>query len=426
MSNKPRNKPLPPIPKTKGSKKAKTTQKRRNRPRSNNKRSNTSQLSNAISGVLNSSGIDLSNGIGRGIGSALGGGLGSLIGKWTGLGDYNVQENSLMDKPLLPSNARTTTISMTEYIGDLVSSSVANTFLNANVYPINPLNQSLFPWLYKMAGNYQQYKMKGMLLRFKPLVGTAIASTTNPTVGGIVIATQYNATAPNFTTKQQMENHEFATSGVIYNEALHPIECKPSETTLEHLYVGASFNGDPRFNILGNIQVASYGVQGSSVVLGELWVSYEIEFYKPETSFNNDEAIWTMDAATTISDANQFNFMSPQKSLNNNMPTLFGNVITFPTGFWGYIRLTYAGQGWSSSTFGFTSLTPTTVFPFLTFPPIRTSNQISSATSSVSPTVVLATYQIAGGGQIRLDSLAPQSGPVSWTYLLLELITADS
>lgn len=220
-------------------------------------------------------------------GGVLGGLAGSAIGNIAGFGSYSIRMNSLINEGESParmhsSNANTI-VRHREYITDIVSSSTANTFLLQN-YAINPGLIQTFPWFSALAQQYQEWEPLGIVFEFKTLSADAIASSTNNTLGGIIMATNYNAAAPNFSNKQAMDNTEYTTSCKPSESFYHAIECAPHQNVLSDLYVRSAAvpsGQDAKTYDLGNFQIASFGIQGTSVVLGELWVSYEIALRKP-------------------------------------------------------------------------------------------------------------------------------------------------
>lgn len=170
-----------------------------------------------------------------------------------------------------------------EYICDIKASSVAGQF-QSNVFNIQPGLQESFPWLAPIATQYEQYDIKGMVYEFKSLYAdSVVASSTSGSLGGIIMSTNYNSVAPDWTSKQQMENTEFTTSAKPSVSFYHPIECAPNQTTVKNLYVR---NGPPPENAnlrmydMGKFQIATFGLP-SNAIAGELWCTYEIEFYKP-------------------------------------------------------------------------------------------------------------------------------------------------
>lgn len=228
------------------------------------------------------------------IGGALGGAAHSALHAITGYGDYHIRSNTLLETnspPAVINSGKEFVIRHREYIADIFSASgAANTpsaFANQS-FSINPGNATTFPWLANVADRFEQYRIQGMLFEFKSLYSDAVV-TQNGSIGSIVLATEYNAGAPPFNTKQQMENYEFAQSAKPSLSVLHPIECARSQNVLSELYIrtGAVPVGeDLKTYDFGDFQIASQGIPlggaGAAVNLGELWVTYEIALLKPK------------------------------------------------------------------------------------------------------------------------------------------------
>lgn len=224
---------------------------------------------------------------GRTIAGPLGALAGKGLSKLLGFGAYTVRANTLVDEGQSParmhSSSANTRVTHREYITDIISSSSANTF-KLQSFDINPGLISTFPWFSAIAQQYQEWCPLGMVFEFKTLSADAIASSTNNTLGGIIMATNYNSAAPNFANKQAMDNTEYTTSYKPSESFYHAIECSRSQNVLPELYIrsGAVPSGqDQKTYDLGNFQIASFGIQGTSVVLGELWLTYDIELRKP-------------------------------------------------------------------------------------------------------------------------------------------------
>jgi hypothetical protein len=149
-------------------------------------------------------------------------------------------------------------------------------------FPLNPGLNDTFPWLDAVAANFEQYRICGMCFVYKATCATAVAST-NTALGTVIMATQYNALAAPFTNKQQMENYQFAQSGVPFNDIVHCLECAPRQSSVSNLYVrtGSVPSGqDARLYDFGVFSLATVGMQAPSTI-GELWVTYDIELLKP-------------------------------------------------------------------------------------------------------------------------------------------------
>lgn len=174
-----------------------------------------------------------------------------------------------------------------EYIKDIQGS----TTFQLTELPLNPGLGSSFPWLAQMADAYEEYRIKGMVFEFKSLsseftVSANVATGNNGALGAVIMATNYNAArSPAFNNKKEMENYEHAQSAPPTRSQIHAVECKGQGTVLKTLYLrtGATEPGtDIRLYDIGNFGIATQGMQESAgATIGELWVAYEVEFYKP-------------------------------------------------------------------------------------------------------------------------------------------------
>lgn len=225
--------------------------------------------------------------IGSRIGAFLGDKAQGFLGRITGLGDYNVSRNSLVTgldpPPMVNSAGRGTTIRHREYLGDIISAPVIGGF-NVETYNLNPGDGNTFPWLSTLATNFQEYRFDGVVFEFKTMSADALNST-NTALGQVIMATNYNASLPSFQTKYEMENTEFANSCKPSCSMMHPIECARKESVLNELYVAPGGeipnNDNPQFYHFGKFQIATNGFQAANINIGELWVTYEITFFKP-------------------------------------------------------------------------------------------------------------------------------------------------
>jgi len=217
--------------------------------------------------------------LGAGIGKWLGSGIGSIFGSgdYTMAGSppsYNVLTNG-KQIPKFSSTHATNIVCHREYLGDVVGT----TGFNNTIYPLNPGIASTFPWLSTIAQNYQEYKFHGVVFEFRPLITDFV---TNGAPGVVVMSTNYNADAPVYVSKQEMENAEFAVSVKPTIGLMHGIECDMQQTILPQRYVrtgGIPAGQDARLYDYGNFQFATQS--NPTQDLGELWVSYCVEFFKP-------------------------------------------------------------------------------------------------------------------------------------------------
>jgi hypothetical protein len=237
-----------------------------------------------LSGALSTGGAL----IGGPAGATVGHTLANLIANWRGYGAYNISKNSLFTSPVpaMHSSNETTVIRHREYITDIITSSTASTFL-LNTYAVNPGLDNTFPWLSTLASQYQEYKVRGMVFEFVSTSADALNSV-NTALGSVIFASRYRANSQPFINKQQMLNEYFSCDGKPSCSFVHPIECNPRESPSNLLYIRtgspAAANDDLKWYDLCEVDVATQGFQGTSVNVGELWVSYEIELLKPQIS----------------------------------------------------------------------------------------------------------------------------------------------
>lgn len=233
-----------------------------------------------------------------------------------------------------------TEVCHSEYIQDINSTTA---FTNT-VFPINPGIAATFPWLATIASNYEEYEFKQLIFYYKTTSALALNST-NTALGVVVGATNYNVTQAAFTTKQQMENYEYAKSAPPAVSQIFPVECDRKDNVMNHLYIRSGSlgaNQDLRLNDMGNFQLATVGSQATSVV-GELWVSYRVCLYKPSlSSVGTSDTIschygptaFPSSVLSTISTSNYFGTTVPSPTsfeVGSNLALIFGsNTITFP------------------------------------------------------------------------------------------------
>jgi len=225
--------------------------------------------------------------VGSKLGEMVGGGAHNLISSITGLGDYSVRKNVFLgnDVPRVHNTtAGGTVIRHTEFLGDIFTASVANTF-NIQSFNVNAADSVCFPFLSQIAANYEQYEFEGLLFEFKSTSADALNST-NTALGSVIMATQYDSYDTVFDSKTDMLNYEFSTSCKPSVSNLHMVECDPHQTAQPLFY--SSFSGaiptgaDARLYNLGKFSIATTGFQGTTVNIGELHVTYQVRLLKPK------------------------------------------------------------------------------------------------------------------------------------------------
>jgi hypothetical protein len=210
-------------------------------------------------------------------------------------------------------------------------------------YDINPGLDSVFPWLSQIAPAFQQYKWRGLVFSYKS-TSADLVSTTNTSLGSVIMTTDYNAVNPETLSKREMLNYEFTSTCKPSCSFLHMIECERKQTYDNDLFFTRSgtppHNADKRLYDIGSFYIATEGMQGSTGQIGELWCSYEIEFLKPKFAISNgvESEIGYFDYPSCVAGTNFVFFGDPDKaSIFGNIGLTYTNVagtsngkITFP------------------------------------------------------------------------------------------------
>lgn len=281
--------------------------------------------------------------LGGPVGATLGQGIGGLahyVGKMFGSGDYVVAnprplvKNTIVNSsqvPVFSSNKEMIRIRHKECLGDIFTSSVANTF-NIQSFQLNPGLPATFPWLSQVVGsNFQQYRFNGLAFHFRSMSADALNST-NTALGSVVMATEYDSLDEEFASKIEMENTDFGVSSKPSCDMMHGIECARNQTTISELYVrneAAPSGGDLRLYDLGRFSIATTGFQGTSVNIGELWVTYDISLLKPIMAVPADTALVSVFTLNSVT--NSVTMGASQTAVHDEIGLTFSSVkVQFP------------------------------------------------------------------------------------------------
>lgn len=161
---------------------------------------------------------------------------------------------------------------------ELIQSVSGATAFTALSLSVNPGIAATFPWLYKEAQGWEQY-------RFSKIKFIYLQRTSSTTVGSVMLAPDYDAIDSVPSTEAQMGTYQDSVEGAAWINLV----C--------NLDVNAMFPLGPRkFIRSGNVPGADlktydaanliFGVVdfASSAAIGKLWVEYEVEFFVPQTA----------------------------------------------------------------------------------------------------------------------------------------------
>jgi len=245
-------------------------------------------------------GGNLLGGLGRAIGSGLGGLAGTALKSITGMGDYRVKGAKSNSLSRLYQSGSGTPFQMSEvgaqfaggpprvqhreFIGSVVSPAVPGDFATT-VYYIQPGLRgqgTLFPWAASIASCFEQYRLHGMILEY---VSTSADYAATSGLGQVALSTVYDAGASPLASLSEILNNEWTTTAKPAVSFVHPIECASADNQVSLRFVRSGntvSDADARLDDVGIFQVTTFGLSATAgTMIGELWATYDIEFYKP-------------------------------------------------------------------------------------------------------------------------------------------------
>jgi len=249
-------------------------------------------------------------------GAAHGTSLGATLSKWLGSGDYQVNNNSIVQQtlrgtssiPSMHNNGQTVVVRHKEFVTE-VRGSIA--FKVRASFELNPGRAATFPWLSAVASRFQEYRIRGLVWHYVPSSGSAVSSS-NAALGTVMLQTSYRSNDSEPINKAEVLNEYWSSEAVPSEAFCHPIECDPKENPFNVQYVrtGSVPDGDSTLLYdLGRTHLCVSGQQVSDTVLGDLWCTYEVELKKPIIESNVTSPTRAADVLTNgvVTSASYFN-----------------------------------------------------------------------------------------------------------------------
>lgn len=320
-------------------------QKKNPKPKGRKKEQSLTRLGSALRSLGGLGGGALGSIVGMPTaGSSFGSSIGAALSRWLGSGDYTVASNSIVQRsisgsasiPAMHNQTQSVVVRHKEFLAEIKGS--AN-FTVQGEFPLNPGLEVTFPWLSTIASSFQEYRFKGVIFHFVTTSGSSVSST-NSALGSVMIQTTYRSNDSPPANKIEMLNEYWASEATPSESFCHPIECSPKENPFSTMWIRSSDvpAGDNLLLYdLGRTYVATSGQQGTNV-LGDLWVTYEVELRKPIKSSNV--------TSNGLMFQQRFNtgggslFGNPQPAIGNMSVVCSGSLVTFPKGITGNFIVT--------------------------------------------------------------------------------------
>jgi len=190
-----------------------------------------------------------------------------------------------------------------------------------DTYSLNPGNAELFPWLSKMATNFEYYQFTKLKFMYIPSCSTVATGTVYMAMTWDVVTQE-----PTSDTNLAM----YATSSNAVRVA-NTYEIKGPEMKKER-YVISGETGkdktDPRLYFMGKFWIATKGTADTSAI-GQLWVEYTVTFRNPVKNDNDTtdvqshkfsaESLWSLGTRFT-------EFIGPGLEFTKNLINFYGDL----------------------------------------------------------------------------------------------------
>lgn len=159
-----------------------------------------------------------------------------------------------------------------EYIGDVYAQE--DPFVVQDTFPINPGLRKTFPWLHRMARQFESYKFRNLRFRFETEAATSAS-------GFIAFIPEFDPSDPAPATKVQAFQYENTVRVAPWKIASVPI-AKHNLQKRRSYFTRSGAQADKQTFDVGNLFIASGGQALDGVVLGQIWVEYDIDFETPQ------------------------------------------------------------------------------------------------------------------------------------------------
>jgi hypothetical protein len=201
-------------------------------------------------------------------------------------------------------------------------------------YRCNPGNSVTFPWGSAVALGYESWVPLGMEIIYDSTSGDALNSA-DTSLGKVCMAIQYNTYNRDWDSFIELENANDSVCFAPSQSAILGIENKKALRGASTLYVSAT---DPNsagkgFYDICDFYIATIGVQGMDVRLGDLKVRYRFKLFNPVVRDSEFPPLYASNYGTTASAndalvASTTNAVETFSSRNGGTVTWAANVLT--------------------------------------------------------------------------------------------------
>jgi len=182
------------------------------------------------------------------------------------------------NKPRFTNRNGNVTISHTEFIGNLYSSSSTLSYYVRN-FVLNPGNVGTFPWLSTFASNFDKYK-------FHKVVMHIVSNQATSTAGRIGVGVDYDSTDPLPGDRGEFFSLTHHQETSPWDSIVMNVPIKPEEK-----FINSHTVSDSKLIDCGQIIIMSDQIVATTVNLADVIIEYVVELIQPQQAIFNTEII---------------------------------------------------------------------------------------------------------------------------------------
>jgi len=163
-----------------------------------------------------------------------------------------------------------------DFVAQITSSNGA---VNIQTFIAQAANSALFTFMSRMANMFEEWDPHGLVFFFE---STASFAPGTIGLGDVVMYFQYRPDEAALTTVVQALTYDDSVAGNPTQNMLFGVECKKKERPYPILYVSdGTTQGNQDIFDFGKFSILTNVPGATTNAIGRLWVTYDIDFYKP-------------------------------------------------------------------------------------------------------------------------------------------------
>lgn len=252
-------------------------------------------------------------------------------------------------KPKIKSNDDgSIVVSHREYLSDVTG----NSTFTVNSYSVNPGLITSFPWLSRVARNYESYRFRKLHYIYETQASTA-------TAGSVQMAIDYDAQDDPPVSKIEIMSYHNAVRSPLWTDCRFDSDFKDTNPLSHTRFIrlgGAPTGTDIKTYDIGQFHISTVGGPDSTV--GELYVEYEVMFLTPQLNSAAEDNARSLKLVSVSTDKN--NPLENATSTGDLDVTLTdGHTLTFNTSGSGLLIVYQTGASLTNNYMTYTGTTAT-------------------------------------------------------------------